>query len=82
MQGWDKRRSRDFLVNLTAVIRSSKKPIIFALRFPDCQEQPFTFINLLQMLVAQALQINHSNYSNNRQTLSSIHLRDAIREIE
>jgi len=82
MQGWDKRRSRDFLVDLTAMIRSSKKPIIFALRFPDYQEQPFAFVNLLQMLVAQALQINHSNYSNNRQTLSSIHLRDAVGEME
>jgi hypothetical protein len=78
----DKMRSRDFLVDLTALIRSSKKPIIFALRFPDFRDQPFTFVNLIQMLVTQALQINDSNYSNNRHTLSVVHLQDAVGEKE
>lgn len=81
-QGCDKKRSRDFLVDLTALIRTHKRPVLFALRFPNFRDQPFTFINLIQMLVAQALQINDMNFSRIRPHISAAQLQDVTGEKE
>lgn len=46
------------MVDMIRLLRDSQRPVIWALRFPDYWEADITFIDLLRMLVLQALQIN------------------------
>ncbi|KAL8785539.1 MAG: hypothetical protein Q9213_003287 [Squamulea squamosa] len=51
---------KDFMVEMIQLLRDSQRRIVWALRFPDYWEADITVIDLLRMLVLQALQINAS----------------------
>lgn len=59
-QGYYPTTQKDFMVDMIKLIRDSQFPTIWALRFPDHWEADITMIDILRMLVLQALQINHS----------------------
>jgi hypothetical protein len=50
--------SQDFLVDSIETIRSSNRPIMWAMRFESYWEKPLTHIDLIKVLVLQCLQIN------------------------
>jgi hypothetical protein len=72
--------AQDFIADLVCLVRQSKFPIIWALRFSDFWERPITSIDLLRMLVIQALQINPDVMTDAKYPISLTQLREASNE--
>jgi hypothetical protein len=74
------RASKDFLVVLINIIRATKLPILWALRFPNFWERDMSCIDVLRMLVLQALQINPQALNRDSYRLSVAQFREASTE--
>ena len=59
-QGYYPATQKDFMIEMIDLIQDSQYPVIWALRFPDHWETGITVMDILRMLVLQALQINSS----------------------
>ncbi|KAL8953357.1 MAG: hypothetical protein Q9222_000784 [Ikaeria aurantiellina] len=57
-QSYYRTTQKDFMVQVIRLLRDSKRPVIWALRYPKYWNADLTIIDLLRMLVLQALQIN------------------------
>ncbi|KAL9594283.1 MAG: hypothetical protein Q9219_007123, partial [cf. Caloplaca sp. 3 TL-2023] len=51
---------KDFMIDMIRLLQDSQRPVIWALRFPDYWDADITVLDLLRMLVLQALQVNCS----------------------
>lgn len=71
---------KDFLVELLQVIREARFPVLWALRFADYWESDLTCIDILRMLVLQALQINPDALTVGSNPVTMTHLREAVDE--
>lgn len=72
--------AKDFLVDMVSLIQQQQKPVIWALRFPKFLDQKPTYMDILQMLVVQALQINPSALSGSPPPINIVHFREASNE--
>ena len=73
--------AKNFFVDLTLLIRESKYPIIWALRYPNFWDKNLTYVDILRMLVIQAIQINPGAISGTT-PITAIHLREASNAID
>lgn len=71
---------KDFLVELLQVIREARFPVLWALRFADYWESDLTCIDILRMLVLQALQISPDSLTMGSNPVTMTHLREAVDE--
>lgn len=72
--------ARDFLVHLVGVIRASDCQVLWAFRFADYWARNLTSIDILRMLVIQALQINPKCLTSSLYSITMTHLREAVDE--
>lgn len=72
--------ARDFIVDLIDLIRESKAPALWALRFENYWETSLSKVDVIRMLVAQALQINPSVLDGDNYPIAIMHLRAASGE--
>jgi hypothetical protein len=72
--------ARDFLVHLVGVIRASDCQVLWAFRFADYWVRNLTSIDILRMLVIQALQINPKCLTSSLYSITMTHLREAADE--
>ncbi len=70
------------MINLIDLVRESKLHIIWALRYPDYWDSPSTSIDILRMLVLQALQINPHVLAQGSHPITVAHMREAATEQE
>lgn len=72
-------KTKHLLLDLVGLIRSSPQVILWALRFSNYWNTTITSIDILRMLVAQALQLRpDSTYGPS--PVTSVHLREAVNE--
>jgi hypothetical protein len=72
--------AKDFLVELLQVIREARFPVLSALRFADYWESDLTCIDILRMLVLQALQIHPNALTMGPNPITMTNLREAVDE--
>lgn len=72
---------RDFLVDLINLIKTSKIPILWALRYPGYWKSTITCIEILRMLVVQAIQVNPGALQGPT-PIDMVNLREASGEVE
>lgn len=58
LQGTSSTVSKAFMIDLIDLVRNTKMPILWALRYENYWDSPTTSIDILRMLVLQALQLN------------------------
>ena len=58
LQGASSVASKAFMIDLIDLVRDAKMPILWALRYANYWDSPTTSIDILRMLVLQALQMN------------------------
>ncbi|KAK0120267.1 hypothetical protein ONS95_011673 [Cadophora gregata] len=71
--------TKDLLIDLVSLIRTTSHPIIWALRFPNYSSRQLTRRDILRVLVSQALQINPSATSSSN-PVTAVHLMEAVDE--
>jgi hypothetical protein len=71
--------TKDILLDLIRLIRDTSHPILWALRFPNYWGTSMTCVDLLRMLVLQALQINPSSTCSSC-PVTAVHMREAVCE--
>ncbi|KAH7346226.1 hypothetical protein BKA65DRAFT_551153 [Rhexocercosporidium sp. MPI-PUGE-AT-0058] len=71
--------TKDMLIDLVALIHSTSHPIIWALRFANYSSREMTRVDILRILVTQALQINPSATSSSN-PVTAVHLKEAADE--
>lgn len=72
--------AKNFLLDIISVIRSSPHPILWALRFEHYWENSISTIDILRILVLQALQLNPAALDQGAHTITAINLREAVDE--
>jgi hypothetical protein len=72
--------SKDFLVDIVGLIREASVPVIWALRFKDFWDKPFTSTDLVKTLINQALQINPDILTSGSHPPTVASFRDAVDE--
>lgn len=82
LQGISSVVSKAFMIDLIDLVRESKLHIIWALRYPDYWDSPSTSIDILRMLVLQALQINPHVLARGSHPITVAHMREAATEQE
>ena len=80
VQGRTGRASKDFMVDTTVLIRETKLPILWAMRFADYWKTDIAWVDILRVLVLQALQINPGALTDSAHPLTVMELRDASDE--
>jgi hypothetical protein len=73
--------AKDFIVDLIGLIRASQVPVIWALRFPNFWDQTFDLVDILRLLVLQALDLNPATLASDH-PLTLSHLRAAASQTE
>ncbi|KAI0428595.1 hypothetical protein F5Y09DRAFT_283915 [Xylaria sp. FL1042] len=68
--------ARDLMVDIITLIRRQGLPVLWALRSPDLQTSPLTLLDMIRMLLYQALQINPAALRQNH-PITVAHLREA-----
>ncbi|KAI0908787.1 hypothetical protein F4823DRAFT_597280 [Ustulina deusta] len=68
--------ARDLTVDIISLIRRQGLPVLWALRSPDLQSSPLTLLDMIRMLLYQALQINPAAL-NQTHPITVAHLREA-----
>ncbi|KAI0403449.1 hypothetical protein F4802DRAFT_608043 [Xylaria palmicola] len=68
--------ARDLLVDIISLIRQQDLPVLWALRSPDLESSPLTLLDVIRMLLYQALQINPAAL-NQTHPITVAHLREA-----
>lgn len=71
--------TKDLLIDLVSLIRTTSHPIIWALRFPNYSSRKITRLDILRILVSQALQIN-PNATSSSSPVTAVHLKEAVDE--
>ncbi|MCJ1394412.1 hypothetical protein MMC18_007290 [Xylographa bjoerkii] len=74
--------AKAFMIDLVDLVRDAKLPIIWALRFANYWESSYTCIDILRILVLQALQLNPRALVCDSHPITLAHMREAatIRE--
>ena len=72
--------AKDFLVGLIGLIRDANCSVIWALRSSVFWNKELTFIDILKILVLQALQINKDALSDPQNRINAAHFRGAVDE--
>lgn len=72
--------ARDFMVDLIDLIRESKAPALWALRFENYWETALSKVDIIRMLVAHALELNPSAFDDGDYPIAIMHLRAASGE--
>ena len=73
--------AKDFIVDLISLIRASQVPVIWALRFPNFWDRTFDLVDILRLLVLQALDLNPATLASDH-PLTLSHLRAAASQTE
>lgn len=73
---------RDFLVGIVNLVRTTKLPILWALRFADFLERDISCTNIVQALLLQAIQINPHALATEHHPITVAHLREAVDEVD
>lgn len=69
--------TKDVLLDFVKLIRGTSHPIFWALRYPNYWATSMTCVDILRMLVLQALQINPSSTSS-ACPITVVHMREAV----
>ena len=80
LQGTSSTVSKAFMVDLIDLVRDAKMPIIWALRYANYWDSPTTSIDILRMLVLQALQINPQAMARGPHPVTMAGMREAATE--
>jgi hypothetical protein len=81
MQAPSQPLAKDFIVDLIGLIRASQVPVIWALRFPNFWDRTFDLVDILRLLVLQALDLNPAMLASEH-PLTLSHLRAAASQTE
>ena len=77
LQGGSLAVSKAFMVDLIDLVRDTKLPIIWALRYANYWDTSTTCIDVLRMLVLQALQMNPRVLAQGPNPITFTHMREA-----
>ena len=77
LQGGSLAVSKAFMIDLIDLVRDTKLPIIWALRYANYWDSSTTCIDVLRMLVLQALQMNPRVLTQGPNPLTFTHMREA-----
>jgi hypothetical protein len=72
--------AKDFVLNVVNLIREAQSPAIWALRFADFWKKDVSTVDILKILLLQALQINPAALTSGSHPMTMIHFREAVNE--
>ena len=82
LQGTSATVSKAFMIDLIDLVRDAKMPILWALRYAGYWDSPTTSIDILRMLVLQALQMNPQAMAQGSHPITIVGLREAATETD
>lgn len=74
--------AKNFLVEILQAIREARFPVLWALRFANYWDSSLTCIDILRMLVLQALQINPDALTMGSNPITMTRLREVVDEVD
>jgi hypothetical protein len=74
--------AKDFPVGLINLIRETRLPVLWALRFADFWEGDMSCIDILRILLLQAIQINPRTLAHESYPITVTHFREAATETD
>ena len=77
LQGPSSVVSKAFIIDLIDLVRDTKMPILWALRYANYWDSPTTSIDILRMLVLQALQMNPQAMAQGSHPITMASMREA-----
>ncbi|CAD6593390.1 MAG: hypothetical protein ASARMPREDX12_007126 [Alectoria sarmentosa] len=77
LQGTSSAVSKAFMIDLIDLVRDAKMPVIWALRYANYWDSPTTSIDILRMLVLQALQMNPQAMAQGSHPITMAGIREA-----
>ena len=77
LQGSSSVVSKAFMIDLIDLVRDAKMPILWALRYANYWDSPTTSIDILRMLVLQALQVNPQAMAHGSHPITMSCIREA-----
>ena len=77
LQGSSSVVSKAFMIDLIDLVRDAKMPILWALRYANYWDSPTTTIDILRMLVLQAIQVNPQAMAHGSHPITMACIREA-----
>ena len=77
LQGSSSVVSKAFMIDLIGLVRDAKMPILWALRYANYWDSPTTTIDILRMLVLQAMQVNPQVMTHGSHPITMACIREA-----